>query len=710
MKLHVTDNTIERSGNFTTSNFKIEATAKAFKILSDGLYSNKIKAVVRELSTNAYDSHVDAGCREKPFDVQLPTRLDPTFSIRDYGTGLSYEDCMDLYTTYFRSNRTDSNDAVGCLGLGSKSPFAYADQFLVESFFNGTHYTFSSYQGENGEPVFALLESKETSEPNGLRVTLAIKEDDCWDFEDEAKTIYQHFNVRPNVNLDIEYKEREVLVNGDNWKIYKSGYDNNVIMGQVCYPIDLDQFEYGTDTYKLLDNCNGFELTVNIGDVDITPSRESLSYNNRTKENLFTILQEALNELSDTISTSVSDCESLWEARCKYADMENTLSRVPAARASLEELLNWNDIPLFDNPISRKVEIHPIGAKLQDLTGELIHFEKSRYRESVKRNETNSIICRGADKNHHLVFEDIKRGSIGRIRHLLKEQGDGTLYLIRGDERYLKKVMAILGCEREDITDVSTLDAPPSNSSGRSHSGGTQARGWIWQYDTDGDWVQREGTISVKEDAYYICSSRGELEDLTMSGSEYYIGKCLALLDNNGKDMSMFDGKILMVTPSKCKIMKLAERENWMLISDFLQDEIKHLLNEKRDEFVSLVNTPPSYLHGSEDGSMYVEEHLLKIADLTKTENLFKELAAVCRSNKIDEEAKSNLTSIQRMAQRLTVWKEFNEENSEKLVDYGESYDKMMEGHPMAKLLFEGSQYGWEKDELQVVADYIDRK
>ena len=107
---------------------------------------------------------------------------------------------------------------------------------------------------------------------------------------------------------------------------------------------------------------------------------------------------------------------------------------------------------------------------------------------------------------------------------------------------------------------------------------------------------------------------------------------------------------------------------------------------------------------------MYVKEHLLKIADLTKTENSFKELAAVCRSNTIDDEARSNLTSIQRMAQRLDVWNEFLEENSEKTIDYSESYDKMMEGHPMAKLMFEGSQYGWEKEEFQVVADYIDRK
>ena len=62
------------------------------------------------------------------------------------------------------------------------------------------------------------------------------------------------------------------------------------------------------------------------------------------------------------------------------------------------------------------------------------------------------------------------------------------------------------------------------------------------------------------------------------------------------------------------------------------------------------------------------------------------------------------------MAQRLAVWEEFLEENSEKTIDYSDSYDKMMEGHPMAKLMFEGSQYGWDTEEYQVVADYIDRK
>ena len=113
MKLNGKVNVIKRSGDFEQSNYTIEATAKAFSILSDQLYSNKVRAVIRELSTNAYDSHVDAGKSDTPFEVHLPSSMEPHFAIRDYGTGLGHSDCMHLYTTYFRSNRTDSNAAVG---------------------------------------------------------------------------------------------------------------------------------------------------------------------------------------------------------------------------------------------------------------------------------------------------------------------------------------------------------------------------------------------------------------------------------------------------------------------------------------------------------------------------------------------------------------------------------------------------------------------
>ena len=117
--------------------FKIKASAKAFSILSSGLYANKIRAIVRELSCNAVDSHVASGRTDTPFDVHLPNDLEPWFSIRDYGTGLSHEQVSSIYTTYFESTKTESNDYIGALGLGSKSPFAYTDNFTVTAIKDG---------------------------------------------------------------------------------------------------------------------------------------------------------------------------------------------------------------------------------------------------------------------------------------------------------------------------------------------------------------------------------------------------------------------------------------------------------------------------------------------------------------------------------------------------------------------------------------------
>ena len=124
MKLGIDVNEVVLSNVGTTGEFKIRNSAKAFKILSDGLYSNKIKAVIRELSCNAVDSHVAANKADTPFEVHLPTVLEPWFSVRDFGLGLDGDQVENIYTTYFESTKTESNDFIGALGLGSKSPFS----------------------------------------------------------------------------------------------------------------------------------------------------------------------------------------------------------------------------------------------------------------------------------------------------------------------------------------------------------------------------------------------------------------------------------------------------------------------------------------------------------------------------------------------------------------------------------------------------------
>jgi hypothetical protein len=79
------DNQAILSNVAETGEFRIRNSSKAFGILSSGLYSNKIKAIIRELSCNAVDSHVAADKKDVPFTIHLPTKLEPWFSIRDYG-------------------------------------------------------------------------------------------------------------------------------------------------------------------------------------------------------------------------------------------------------------------------------------------------------------------------------------------------------------------------------------------------------------------------------------------------------------------------------------------------------------------------------------------------------------------------------------------------------------------------------------------------
>lgn len=61
--MKLADRTVEThsSGITSSSGFNIAQTSKMFKILSDSLYSDKIMAVIREISTNAQDAHIESG-------------------------------------------------------------------------------------------------------------------------------------------------------------------------------------------------------------------------------------------------------------------------------------------------------------------------------------------------------------------------------------------------------------------------------------------------------------------------------------------------------------------------------------------------------------------------------------------------------------------------------------------------------------------------
>lgn len=326
MKTDIQDKTVVRSGSFPEKRFGIANNAMAFKILSARIYTDVPLAIVRELSTNAYDAHVDAGRKTQPFDVQLPNAFEPTFRLRDYGTGLSPDDVENVYTTYFESTRRDTNDAVGCMGLGSKSPFAYTDQFQVTSFWNGQKYSYSLFKAEDGSPSVALLNIEDTDEQNGIEIKLSVKRDDIHKFVHAAERVYTFFDVRPNLTgAEIEFANPEAEVENPDFTLYLSGNRGhlpgkiNVIMGQVCYRADGEHFDH-----RLGDNAS-IVLKVDIGDCNIAASREELHYDDRTRETIQTYLDAACEQIETSIKDKLKAATTTLERACSLSKFRGLL-------------------------------------------------------------------------------------------------------------------------------------------------------------------------------------------------------------------------------------------------------------------------------------------------------------------------------------------------------------------------------------------------
>lgn len=297
--------------------FRIRNSAKAFKILSDGLYANKIRAIIRELSCNAVDSHTAAGNENTPFDVHLPNHIEPWFSIRDYGVGLSHDQVVNIYTTYFESTKTDSNAFIGALGLGSKSPFSYTDNFTVTAIRNGRRGIYTAFINDQGVPSIALMMESQTEEPNGVEVKFSVN--DRWDYErfaHEASQVYQYFKLQPVVsgraNFEvraISYETRDIIPGVHSCV----GTSHSVaVMGNIAYPIQVPDSDKSLGSLKDLLRC-GLELHFNIGELDFQASREGLSYIAQTMNAIKKKLEQLNQQLVVYITTEANKIENLWE-------------------------------------------------------------------------------------------------------------------------------------------------------------------------------------------------------------------------------------------------------------------------------------------------------------------------------------------------------------------------------------------------------------
>lgn len=325
-----TEHRSELGGNAAITKFSIESNPYVFALLLDNMYTDKIMAVIREWSTNAVDACIDAGLPIK-FDAHLPTILEPYFYVRDYGTGLSDEDMLGLYSTLGKSTKRESNDFNGVFGIGRGAGLAYAPRFQVDSYYNGEKISYL-VSTDNGIPSMISLGNVKTDEPNGLKVQIHVQHKDIQEFRGKAIDVYRWFGNKPNTNIVLDYPKEIKSMDGGDWWIApneRSRYSNIplVIMGNVAYVIDRAHFKDVTVRNLL---STSIRLEVPNGKIRFTPGRETLSMDDDTIAYLTIRLLKVKTEAVAKLIENAEKEDTGWKQALAF---NNGVSLLPQALA-----------------------------------------------------------------------------------------------------------------------------------------------------------------------------------------------------------------------------------------------------------------------------------------------------------------------------------------------------------------------------------------
>lgn len=96
----------------------LDASQFLMQMLSKNFYSDNIGSTIREVCSNALDSHRKSGT-DKPIVVFLGRNNEGgcEFSVEDFGVGLDDEDVRNIISKYGASTKRDSNLELGMYGL-----------------------------------------------------------------------------------------------------------------------------------------------------------------------------------------------------------------------------------------------------------------------------------------------------------------------------------------------------------------------------------------------------------------------------------------------------------------------------------------------------------------------------------------------------------------------------------------------------------------
>lgn len=315
MRIQEHANKLETNVEAESQNFGIGDASVVIEILRNRLYENKVQTLVQEYICNARDAMREVG-NKAPFEVTVPTRLNPVFKVRDFGPGISPDRMRDVFVMYGSSTKRGTNNQTGGFGIGAKSAWSYTDSFTIVSVVSGQRRTYIAHTGVNNNGRLDLVSTDKTDEANGTEIQVAVKGTDIDEFRNAVFRAIYFWDKKPKLKGELNpptlvsgHRIGDVVevVRGEMMPEYcrVNSYNQEMmaVIDGIPYPIPQKLIQKVPNLQKLSDLIKR-EVILHFGNgvVEVSASRESIADSKRTIDALSKLAGKATLEVSTYIT------------------------------------------------------------------------------------------------------------------------------------------------------------------------------------------------------------------------------------------------------------------------------------------------------------------------------------------------------------------------------------------------------------------------
>lgn len=312
MIINTSHSNVETIGDIKTYQTNIDPKNLDFitTLLSSNLYSQPKDSFIREIVSNAWDSHVEAGNTDTPVIIGINKHTNVLkIYIRDYGVGISPERFEQIYCSIGSSTKRESNDYIGAFGIGRFASLACSNMVNITSYYDGVFYHYVMSKDGN-KIVINLLNSGSTTEKNGVKIEICDKSEysSIRDYQTAIEKCVFFPNLYIDSNLECISRLNECKIqHHKHYSVCSTSLDSKLLLGNVLYPLDTSIINYNSEEKDFIDSIRnlGIFIKFNIGDLPVTPNRENIIYTKECKKIIVDKIAEARKEFYNNVKTAL---------------------------------------------------------------------------------------------------------------------------------------------------------------------------------------------------------------------------------------------------------------------------------------------------------------------------------------------------------------------------------------------------------------------